>query len=57
MGNISFKNSTKNLDRCKIRTHTYLIRSRDKNNVMGNAINSVVSQPIYHHCQIVIQPC
>jgi hypothetical protein len=29
MSDISSKNSTKNLDRCIIRTHTCLIRSRD----------------------------
>jgi hypothetical protein len=30
MSDISSKNSTKNLDRCRIRTHTCLIRSKDK---------------------------
>jgi hypothetical protein len=30
MSDISFKNSIKNLDRYRIRTHTYLIRRKDK---------------------------
>jgi hypothetical protein len=31
MSDISYKNSIKNMDRCRIRTHMCLIRSRDNN--------------------------
>jgi hypothetical protein len=45
MSDISFKNSTKNLDRCRI--HTYLIKSRE------NKQSLRVQTSIYMHtCQL-----